>query len=261
MENGNQVISIKNLSIGYSEKIVLENISIDIDQNDVVAILGLNGTGKSTLLRTMSGLQPSIKGEIFINGKSLTKYSATDVSKQIGIVLSGRAEVMPLLTVVEILSLARTPYTDIFHKLSDEDKVLIENTLSELNIIHLKNRKIYQLSDGEAQKVFIAKAIVQQTSIILMDEPTSHLDIHNKIEIFSLIKQLGKQNKTIVFASHELDLAIQVADKCFLIDKDGTFVFGKMDSLIQGDKFALFFDSASFKFNKHTGKFETRFFT
>ncbi|MFI5172133.1 MAG: ABC transporter ATP-binding protein [Chitinophagales bacterium] len=250
------IISVNDLSIGFSQKPVLQGINFEIDENDIVAILGLNGAGKSTLLRTISGLQHKISGEIFIQNKNADQYGNNELAQIIGIVLPGRGEVVLSLTVNEILSMARSPYTGFMHKISEADEQMISQTLQRLKIDHIKTRKIYQLSDGEAQKVFIAKALVQETPLILMDEPTSFLDIKSKLEIFALIKELGNRNKTIVFASHELDLAVQVANKCFLIDKFRNFVFGKTYDLINNNLFPRFFDDEHLRFDKDKGRFE-----
>ena len=235
----------------------MKDISLDIAENDIVALLGLNGTGKSSLLRTISGLQKQKEGSISIKNKSLNAYSDAELSRQLGIVLSGRGEMMQSLTVIEILSMARSPYTGFMHVLSDNDKKIIKDIIDQLGAEHLLYRPIYQLSDGEMQKIMIAKVLVQQTPLILLDEPTSHLDIVNKVEIFSLIRQLKKQNKTVLFASHELEMALQIADKCILLDHSGAFVFGATQTLIDTHQFQHFFNAKNFYFNETLKKFES----
>ncbi|MBC8046411.1 MAG: ABC transporter ATP-binding protein [Fimbriimonadaceae bacterium] len=253
------IISINNLSIGYRNRVLFSNLNFNISEKDIVAIIGLNGSGKSTLIRTICKLQKRIEGEILIKQKNINDYHSDELSKIISVVLAGRGEVLQALTVQEILQIARSPYTGFMHRLQNEDNEIIEQTIEELQLKEFVNKKIYQLSDGEAQKVFIAKTLVQQTPIVFLDEPTSHLDIINKIEIFKLIKQLAKEkNKTIVFASHELELSLQIADKCLLLGKGGEFVFDTTSKLISSGVFENFFASENYMFNKESKKFDIK---
>ncbi|MFN0275572.1 MAG: ATP-binding cassette domain-containing protein, partial [Chitinophagales bacterium] len=169
----------------------------------------------------------------------------------ISIVLPGRAEAVQVLSVSEILFFARAPYTGYLHKLQKTDFEIVENIIEQLEISTLIKKKLYQLSDGETQKVFLAKALVQDTPVLFLDEPTSHLDIINRIEIFRMIGKLAKQqNKTILFASHELDLSLQIADVCLLFNKKGQVVFGKTEELIEQNRIEDFLLEGKYQFNK-----------
>lgn len=253
------VISTNGLSVGYADKIILQEINIQIPKNSVVAVLGLNGSGKSTLLRTLAGLQPKLNGEIIIEDTSQHLLSASALSKKVSVILSGRGDVVQGLLVHELFSTTRTFTTDTFGKLSSEDVNIIDQTIQQLNIEKLVDKRMYQLSDGEAQMVFIARALIQQTPIIFMDEPTSYLDIIHKMEIFSLIKSLSKKEKTILFTSHELDLAIQIADYCLLIAQDGKHIFGNKNELLQSGKVEEFFTSKYLSFDKVHQRFDLKF--
>ncbi len=252
------VISLKDVSIGYGSRILISHVNLDIEASDIIAILGLNGTGKSTLLRTIGKLQSPLDGKIYLHGRDLHTISEKEFASQAALVLTGRGDMIPSLTVSEIFSIARSPYTGVMHTLSAVDIAVIENVMHDLHIEHLASKKLYQLSDGEAQKIFIAKALIQEVPLILMDEPTAHLDILNTLEIFSLIKDLSARNKTIIFASHALDLSLQIATKCFLLDHAGNFIFGKTVELIEKDAFRPFFSSDKYGFNAKENRFEAK---
>ncbi len=251
------IIQLKDVSIGYGKSILLRDINFGIPKNNIVALLGLNGTGKSSLLRSIAGLQKIMSGSVLLNEKSIQHYSAEALAKQLGIVLSGRGELLQSLSVREVLYMARAPYTGFMHVLQQEDKRIIDDVITEFNLEGFVNRPIYQLSDGEMQKVMIARVLIQETPVIILDEPTSHLDILNKVEIFSRIKKLRSQNKTILFASHELDLALQIADYCILLNHKGEYIFGDTQSLIDNKQLDYFFNAPNFKFDAVNRKFET----
>lgn len=252
------IIEIKNGSIGYGEKWLLQGLDLSVTEGSIVALLGLNGTGKSSLLRTIAGLQTLNAGEIFFKGKLYKEIDHDEMARSMAIVLTGRGEVIQSLTVRELLTIARSPYTGWLHQLNQKDQSIIKATIAQLNIAHLTNRKLFQLSDGEAQKIFIAKALIQEAPVILMDEPTAHLDIANRLEIFSLIKNLAEHGKTILLATHELDLAIRIADACLLIDHQGNYVFNTTDQLIETHALTKFFNNPHYRFNENTRKFEVQ---
>jgi len=252
-----KIIQLNDVAIAYGKSVLWKDINLDIPENNIIAVLGLNGTGKSSLLRCIAGLQKINSGSILLDQKLLQHYSAEALSKKLGIVLSGRGDVVQSLTVMEILNMARSPYTGFMHVLQKEDKKIVEDVIRQFNVEAFANRPVYQLSDGEMQKVMIAKVLIQETPIILLDEPTSHLDIINKLEIFSHIKKLKSQNKTILFASHELDLAIEIADYCILLSHNKEYIFGETETLINDKQFEYFFNTNNFKFNPAKRKFES----
>jgi len=243
------VISTQGLSVGYADKIILQDINMQIPKNSVVAVLGLNGSGKSTLLRSLAGLQHKLSGEINVDGISINTLSTSALAQKVSVVLPGRGDVVQGLVVHELFSTTRASFASGFGKLNQADIAIIEQTIGELKIEHLINKRIYQLSDGEAQMVFIARALIQQTPYIFMDEPTSYLDIIHKMEIFSLIRSLAKLEKTILFTSHELDMALQIADYCLLIGQQGQHVFGNIADLLQSGQVEQFFSSKYLQFD------------
>lgn len=251
------ILEVQNLSIGYSAKPLFADINFSVQRNSVVAIIGMNGTGKSTLLRTVCNLQVPLAGKIFIEGKDITTYSPQTFAKTVSIVLPGRAEAVQILSVEEVLSFSRAPYTGYMHKLDKTDELKIESVVEQLGISDVLRKKIYQLSDGEAQKVFLAKALVQDTPLLFLDEPTSHLDIVNKADIFRLIKNLAREhNKTILFASHEIELSLQVAGFCLLLNKQSQYLFHRTQHMIEQNLIESFLLEGKCHFNKTKGSVE-----
>ena len=227
-----EIISTKGLAVGYANKIILQDINLSVPQGSVLAVLGLNGSGKSTFLRSIAGLQKVKQGEIFLDGKLVQQYSEFERAKQISLVLPGRGDMVQGMFVHELFSATRAAFNSGFGKLSSVDIHIIEKIISDLKIERLVQKRLYQLSDGEAQMVFIARALIQDTPVILLDEPTSFLDVVHKVEIFSLLAGLKKAGKTVVFTSHEIDIALQVADYCLMIGKDGKHVFGTQGEVV-----------------------------
>ncbi|MDX1828303.1 MAG: ABC transporter ATP-binding protein [Lutibacter sp.] len=259
MENNQKhIIKTDNLSIGYTSKkyinLIASNLNIDLKPGNLVCLLGKNGIGKSTLLRTLTKVQPAIDGDIFINQKNLNEISNSNLSKQLSVVLT---EKLPesSLSVFELIALGRQPYTNWVGQLNTKDIKIIETALEETNTKHLMQAKYYQLSDGQLQKVLIARALAQNTDIIILDEPTAHLDIHHTIETFTLLKKLAdKYGKTIIISTHEINLALQLADELWLMTPK-KFVTGKTNNLIENNQLNNLFSSSLIHFDKEMKQF------
>ena len=256
--NKKHIIQIFDLSIGYAFKkkthTVAENLNIELDKGNLVCLLGKNGIGKSTLLRTITKVQPALRGEIYINNNNLKKFNNLDLSKSLSLVLTERLPESNL-SVFELVALGRHPYTNWVGKLTDNDLHLIKTAFDRTNTSHLMNSKYYELSDGQLQKVLIARALAQNTDIIILDEPTAHLDIHHTIETFTLLKKLAQEfNKTIILSTHEINLALQVADVLWLMTPE-KFIFGETEKLIANNYVEKLFESNLITFNKTLKQF------
>lgn len=219
-----------------------------------MALLGKNGIGKSTLLRTLSKVQPPLGGSIYINQKELSTYSNLQLSTTLSLVLTER---LPLsqLTVFELVSLGRQPYTNWIDKLTPEHLKKILWAIEQTEISHLKEKRFYELSDGQLQRVLIARALAQDTEIIILDEPTAHLDIHHTFNVFSLLQKLVKNTgKTILISTHEVNLAIQLADEFILLTEKNMYC-GNAKELIQQNAFEQLFPKELITFNKTLEQF------
>ncbi|TKG93836.1 ABC transporter ATP-binding protein [Puteibacter caeruleilacunae] len=255
------IYNIKNLSIGYfnkdkSPRTVRSSINGTLWGGELTCLLGPNGAGKSTLLRSLSGFQPTISGEIEILGKKLGDYTEKELSRYIGVVLTDKCEVRNL-SVYELVSMGRSPYTGFWGKLSSNDKSIIEDALKMTGMLNFKHRFLQDLSDGERQKVMIAKALVQETPVIFLDEPTAFLDLPSKVEIMQLLHRLARETGKLIFLStHDLDLALQIADRIWLMDKGNELMIGTPEDLSLKDHFSRFFKNDGICFDNKTGLFK-----
>ena len=257
-EAGIKIIKMKvkaqNLAIGYPEKSILQNIDFEVSAGDFVVVLGKNGSGKSTLLKTLSGILPKLSGDIYLEQENIDKIK--QLNKYIGIVLTDKIEVP--LSVYEILRLGRQAFTDAFDRLQDSDRIAIEELAKSLSIKHLLNRKIYELSDGERQKVMLGRALAQETPILLLDEPTTHLDLENKAILLKLLKKMSQeQNKIIIFSTHDINLVLALSPKIWLIN-DQQFRVIDLKKQNQEEIFQIF-DSQHIIYDENNRQFRVNF--
>jgi len=255
------ILKTKNLSIGYATKkvqtIVASNINIELQKGKLIGLVGANGIGKSTLLRTLTNVQNPLQGSVVINGKNITDYQSTDLAKVLSLVLTEQVA-SKNLSVFELIALGRQPYTNWVGNLSKNDISIINQAIQQTNIENLKHRKCYELSDGQLQKIMIARALAQDTDLIILDEPTTHLDMYHKAYILKLLQKLVKEtHKTILFSSHEIDLAIQLCDTLIVMTENEVIIDspknhikkGTFNSLFPKDLIVFDEDSGSFRVN------------
>ncbi|GGF75199.1 ABC transporter ATP-binding protein [Wenyingzhuangia marina] len=254
----NVILKTNNLNIGYtiSKKSVsiCKQINFELYKGELLCLLGRNGSGKSTLLKTMAKMLTPIQGSIEINEENIENLSPKELAKFIAVVLT---ESIPenSLTVYETIALGRQPYTNWLGKLFDKDINIIQNAMLLTDTNNLANKLIHQLSDGQLQRVMIARALTQDTPIILLDEPTSHLDIHHKINIFKILAKICKETqKTVLISTHEINLALKTSDRLLLIDQEKFKIGKSTDNIIQENLMTIFnsddirYDSTSNQF-------------
>lgn len=255
----NETIHISDLSIGYadkkSRKVVASGINAGIYSGELTCLLGANGVGKSTLLRTLSAFQPKLGGEIFIDGKEIGTYTDKTLSHVISVVLTEKPDIRNM-SVDELVSLGRSPYTGFWGTLSKEDQDVVNHSISLVGIEDLQQRMIETLSDGERQKVMIAKALAQETPVIYLDEPTAFLDYPSKVEMMQLLYRLSRETgKTIFLSTHDLELALQIADKLWLMDRTRGLKIGTPEDLSLDGSLASFFARKGIYFDMESGLF------
>lgn len=248
-------IILKSLTIGYKQKNSTKNVATDLNasihQGELTCLLGSNGVGKSTLLRTLSAFQPKIDGQIIINGKPIEDYDDKALSQVIGVVLTEKPDVRNM-TVRELVGLGRSPYTGFWGTLSKDDYQIVDESIRLVGIEPLSSRFIDTLSDGERQKVMIAKALAQQTPVIFLDEPTAFLDFPSKVEVMQLLKRLAHEmQKTIFMSTHDLELALQVADTIWLMEK-GLLSVGTPRQLADNGVLSRFVERGDITFDSQT---------
>jgi iron complex transport system ATP-binding protein len=247
METDTALLSTHQLSVGYGQNTVLSNISVELKAGELVCFMGPNGIGKSTLIKTLMGLQQPLGGEIKFQSNG-------NRERQMAVVLTDRVQ-HPQLTVEELITLGRYPYLSWNLALQEEDKMLVNKSIEQVRIQHLVNKKISELSDGQMQMVMIARALAQDTHILLLDEPTAHLDLNNRVEIMNVLKRLTRDtNRGILLATHELDLALQTADKVWIATTDRKLKTGIPEDLVLDGSFDEVFQFKGFDLK--TGKIE-----
>lgn len=259
--NKHIVLKTTNLSIGYISKhatsVISDAINIELKQGELIGLVGANGIGKSTLLRTLTTIQSPLEGTIELNGKSLQDYAAIDLAKTMSLVLTEQL-MSKNLSVFELVALGRQPYTNWVGNLTETDLSIINTSIEQTHLSNLKHRKCFELSDGQLQKVMLARALAQDTNLIILDEPTTHLDMYHKAYILKLLQQLAKDtNKTILFSSHEIDLAIQLCDTMIVMTKDKV-VSDTPCHLIEQGVFETLFPKDLIGFDKTTGSFRVK---
>jgi len=254
-------LKISHLEIGYPQRKgnairVAGPIDIEMQSGELHCLLGPNGVGKSTLLRTLAGIQVALRGEVSILGERLLSVDKKRLSRMLSVVLTDRVG-YGNLTAHELIALGRTPYTGWFGNLDNSDREKIEWAIHSTNTEHLASKNIHELSDGERQKVMIARALAQDTPIILLDEPTAHLDLPNRVDIIRLLRELARRTqKAIIMSTHELDLALQAADRIWLMTRDNELHSGVPEDLVLQDIFGKAFTREGVIFDKQHGVFK-----
>ena len=212
------MIELRNISLGFGSRRLISSVTTRFECGKITALLGRNGTGKSTLLRTIASLAKPLEGEVFVGGESLAALSAQQLSRRLSFVNTERVDV-EALSVYDVVAIGRSPYTDWIGRLSDNDDAMVRRCVTLAGVEHLLHRNVDTLSDGECQRVMIARALAQDTPAILLDEPTSFLDLPNRYELCRLLTELAhNENKCIIFSTHELDIALSLADSIALVD-------------------------------------------
>lgn len=246
------ILKTENLTIGYGSKAVQRNLNLEASPRDLICLTGTNGSGKSTLLRTLAGLQPALNGTVEINHKNIANLNVHERATLFSLVLTDDIDI-DRLTVRELVSMGRFPYTNWAGVLSANDHRIIDQALADVHLSHKADALINHISDGEKQRAVIAKALTQDTPLVLLDEPTAHLDLPNRIEIMLLLRRLSvSTGKSFILSTHELDLALQMADKIWLMTPAGVEI-GMPEDLMLSGSFQSAFGSESFSFDAIDG--------
>jgi len=219
------------LAIGYGKKQLSGGLNLSIEPGQLIGLIGQNGVGKSTLMRTLCGFQKALGGEVLIAEKSLSSYPANDLAKKISVVLTEKPGAQNL-TVLELISLGRHPYSGWLGQLREADIAAMERAFEQCQIHYLLEKRLHQLSDGQLQKVMIARALAQDTDLILLDEPTSHLDLRNKMEVLELLKTVSASGKSVLISTHEIPLAAKVCDTFWGMDFGQPIAIGSPEQMI-----------------------------
>jgi len=252
------ILSTSNLSIGYKTKkatvAIAENLNLNLSSGKLISLIGANGIGKSTLLRTITGIQQPLSGNVFLKDKNINIYNPLELAQNLSVVLT---EKLPPsnLSVFELVALGRQPYTNWIGTLTTTDIEKVQEAMQLTQIEHLSAKRHYEISDGQLQKVLIARTLAQDTPLIILDEPTTHLDLLHKVSLFKLLKKLTQETqKCILFSTHDIDLAIQLSDEMIIMTPD-LVVQDEPCNLISKGSFATLFKDEHIVFDAEKGKF------
>jgi len=253
MNNHNSIFATHNLAVGYrngkNTVTLLKGLNLNLEQGKLVALLGQNGAGKSTLLRALTCDERPLDGSIEVNGRNLQEMSQKDRSHLIGLVSTERIQA-GALTVTELVGLGRQPHTGFLGRLDDEDRVIVRQSMADAGIIGKADEYMASLSDGERQKAMIARALAQQTPIIILDEPTAFLDVASRIETMRLLQTLAHdRGKAVLLSSHDISQSLMLADELWLITTDRQVLTGTTRQLVASGAMEHLFTNRDIHFN------------
>ena len=263
MSESHFILFTQNLEVGYSTKknsrTVLEGLDLNLQAGELTCLLGPNGSGKSTLMRTLSGIQKPLGGKVVLDGSELNHITSKELAKKLSVVLTDRTT-PGNLTSYALVSLGRFPYSSWMGNLTDKDKKQVQWAMQVTGTEEFADIHVGELSDGERQKVMIARALAQDTPIIFLDEPTAHLDLPNRLEVFHLLSSLAKDSgKAILLTSHEMDLALSSASNLWLINQERSIVSGVPEDLVINGDLENAFSKDGLTFNYEDGNFTKNF--
>lgn len=253
------ILHLKNLTTGYKSRkgntVVTSTINAELYRGELVCLIGPNGAGKSTLMRTISGSQKSIEGEVFLDGVDLYSIPPKRLAKYLSVVLTERVNA-GMLSAYEVIALGRYPHTNWSGKLDDEDHRIIREAIEMTGAQELVERSLSELSDGERQKIMIARAFAQEPEIMILDEVTAFLDLPRRVEIMKLLRNMASESgKSILLSTHDMDLALRGSDRIWLLPKDGSLHIGAPEDLVLNGSFEAAFKSEGINFDRQSGSF------
>lgn len=256
----NLILEAKDLVIGYGKgkkrRVVADQINLGLKKGELHCLLGPNGVGKSTLMKTIVGFLPPFSGKLELDERRVSHYSPQQLSKKVSLVLTDRG--FPgNLTVGQLVSLGRIPHTGWMGNLAKEDWDVIQNAILQTEVSAIRDSRLSTLSDGQIQKAMIARALAQDGEMMILDEPTAHLDLVNRLEIMVLLRNLAlRKNKAILVITHDLEISLEIADKLWLMLHNEPMIGGSPEDLAIQESLNLLLPGEKYRFNRHTGKIE-----
>ncbi len=249
-------LKTENLSVGYSGKVLIHDINLSVERGKILTLIGPNGAGKSTILKTITKHLEKIAGVVTIENQNISKWSNKDLAKRLSVMLTERIS-PELMTCEQVVAMGRYPYTNHFGALTPEDKRVVQESLRLVRAEELANRSFSDISDGQRQRIMLARAICQDPEIIVLDEPTSYLDIRHKIELLDILRKMAaEKNVAVVMSLHEIDLAAKISDQIICIKGDRIELFGTPEEVFSDARISELYEIKTGSFNTLFGSVE-----
>lgn len=250
------ILGARGLAAGYGRKAVVSGVNLELIKGQVVGILGPNGSGKTTIIRTICGLLKPVSGAVYLDGRKLSKLTPLEIAEQVAVVLTGQVEA-EYLTVRQLVASGRYPYTGWWGALSEKDTAKVEEALSLVNAGYLAEKYYLELSDGEQQKVLLARALAQETEVLVLDEPTSFLDLKNRTELMAILVKLSRERGiTVILSLHEVDLALKCCDNVLIVKDGAVRDWGPPERVLTDQTVRDLYSMEHLNFNVLTGSIE-----
>lgn len=246
----------KQLAVGYEGNILIHDIDIKLEQGKILTLIGPNGAGKSTILKSITRQLSTIRGEVFLAGQEISQWSPKEFAKQVAVVLTDRIR-PELMTCAEVVAMGRYPYTNMFGRMTPEDKAKVQEALSRVHALNLAQQDFMTLSDGQRQRILLARAICQEPKVLVLDEPTAYLDIRHKIELLDILREMAhEKNTTIIMSLHEIDLATKISDFLLCVKGDTIAAFGTPEEVLKNTSIESLYDIQNGSYNPFFGSVE-----
>ena len=244
------------LAVGYDGNILIHDINVNLEKGKILTLIGPNGAGKSTILKSITRQLETIRGTVYINAQELTTWAPKEMAKQVAVVLTDRIR-PELMTCAEVVAMGRYPYTNLFGKLTQKDTEAVQEALERVHALDLAEQDFATLSDGQRQRIMLARAICQEPEIIVLDEPTAYLDIRHKIELLDILREMAqKKNITVIMSLHEIDLAMKISDYLLCVKGDTIEAFGPPDAILENHTIEHLYDLHNGSYNLLFGSVE-----
>ena len=248
--------TVNDLSVGYNREILIHGIGFEIEKGAILTLIGPNGAGKSTVLKTITRQLEAMGGTVFVEQKNIAAWSVKEMAKEIAVVLTDRVR-PELITCAEVVAMGRYPYTNLFGKMTPQDTAAVEAALGRVHALELANRDFSTLSDGQRQRVLLARAICQEPQIIVLDEPTAYLDIRHKIELLDILREMAQEQRiTVIMSLHEIDLAMKISDYLMCVKGETITAFGRLEEILARCPMEALYEIAQGSYNPLFGSVE-----
>lgn len=244
------------LAVGYDGNILIHDINVNLEKGKILTLIGPNGAGKSTILKSITRQLETIRGTVYINARELTSWAPKEMAKQVAVVLTDRIR-PELMTCAEVVAIGRYPYTNLFGKLTPKDTAAVQEALERVHALDLAEQDFATLSDGQRQRIMLARAICQEPEIIVLDEPTAYLDIRHKIELLDILREMAqKKSITVIMSLHEIDLAMKISDYLLCVKGDTIEAFGPPDTILENHTIEQLYELHNGSYNLLFGSVE-----